>query len=252
MSKKDALFNYCLRLGDNSLILSQRLSEWCGHAPILEEDLALTNIALDLIGQAREFLTYAGDIEGKGRTEDTLAYHRDAKDFRNLLLVEQPNGNFAHTTVRQFFFSAYAFHLYSALKASKDENIGAFAAKSLKEVTYHLRHSSEWMLRLGDGTEESRKHILTAIDDLWMYTGELFENSELDEALINEGIAVDASVLHELWNETVQGIFHRINLPLPQEGYMLKGGIKGVHTEHLGHLLAEMQFLPRAYPDAKW
>ena len=253
MNSKDALFEYCLRLGDTSLILGHRLSEWCGHGPILEEDIAMANISLDLIGQARMILSYAGEIENKGRTEDDLAYHRDAMQFRNVLLAEQPNGDFGFTMTRQFFVSVYNFYLYDALKKSKDKTIAAFAEKSLKEVAYHVRHSSDWMLRLGDGTEESHTRIRDAVNDLWIFTDDLFQANAVDELLLKEGVAADLDVIKEKWKTHVEDILKKATLTVPQvNNFMRVGSREGKHTEHLGYILAEMQFLPRAYPGAKW
>ncbi len=247
-----ALFNYCLRLGDNSLILGQRITEWCSHAPILEEDIALANLALDLIGQAREFLTYAGEIEKKGRAEDDLAFLRDANEFRNALLVEQPNGDFAHTIVRQYLFSVFNYHLLTELGKGKDSTLAAIAVKSLKECTYHVRHSGEWILRMGDGTEESKRRLFNAFEDLWMYSAELFDTDESDDLLVKKGIAVDMKTIHPLWLETIKAHLDKISFPLPSNHYLVQGIKKGKHSEHLGHILAEMQFLPRAYPGTKW
>jgi ring-1,2-phenylacetyl-CoA epoxidase subunit PaaC len=253
MTKQEALFEYCLRLGDTALILGQRISEWCGHAPILEEDIAMSNIALDHIGQARIILSYAGVVEGKGRSEDDLAYHRDAKYFRNLLLVEQTNGDFAKTITRQYLVSVFNFHLYSLLAKSTDENIAAYASKSLKEVAYHVRHSSDWVLRLGDGTTESKTRMQDAIDDLWYYVDDMFDTDEVDEMLLKEGIAADIKTVKSLWEKTVSDTFKQAGLNLPQTNNSLRmGSRKGNHTEQLGYILAEMQFLPRAYPDATW
>src|ERR1044071_7704160 len=210
--KSSALFEYCLRLGDSSLILGHRLSEWCGHGPILEEDIALANMSLDLLGQARMILTYAGTVEGKGRDEDSLAYHRDERDYRNLLITEQPNGDFAQTILRQFLFSAYTFFLYTELKGSKDKTISAFAEKSLKEVKYHLRHSSDWVIRLGDGTEDSHQRMVNAIDELWMFTGDMFEMDEVDEELIKAGIAADLKKIFSLWENKVKEVFTEATL----------------------------------------
>jgi ring-1,2-phenylacetyl-CoA epoxidase subunit PaaC len=252
MEARNNLFEYCLRLGDSSLILSQRLGEWCGHGPILEEDIALTNICLDLLGQARAFLTYAGQVEGKNRTEDDLAYMRDEYEFRNALLVEQPNGDFAQTILKQFFFSAYQYFLYDALKQSKDKNISALAEKSWKEVAYHLRHSSEWVKRLGGGTEESRQRITDAVDALWFFTGGLFDMDEVDSALIKEGIAVDLNLIKVIWENKVKEIFAEATLAVPEGTFMIKGSRNGKHTEHLGYILAEMQVLHRQYPKAEW
>lgn len=252
MDKKTALFEYCLRLGDSSLILGHRLSEWCGHGPVLEQDIALTNVALDLVGQATLFLEYASKIEDKGRSADDLAFLRDALEFRNYLLVEQPNGDFGYTLVRQFLFDAHHYHFFTLLQNSKDEQIAAIAAKSLKEVTYHLRHSAEWVIRLGDGTAESHNRVQSALNDLWEYTGSLFETNEADEILVREGIAIDQKKIRTLWEITLAEVFQKATLKIPTESFQQKGGIIGKHTEHLGYLLAEMQFLPRAYPNTKW
>lgn len=246
------LFEYTLRLGDTNLILAQRLGEWCGHGPILEEDIALTNISLDLIGQARAFLTYAGQVEGKERTEDDLAYNRGEREFRNLLLTEQPNGDFGQTILRQFLVGTFQYYFYSELKNSKDTTLAALAEKSLKEVTYHVRHSSEWIKRLGDGTEESRRRILSAMDELWMYTGDLFDMDATDQALIKDGIAVDLSKIKLRWEEKVKEIFTVATLSVPENAFMIRGSREGKHTEHLGHILAEMQSLARTFPGAQW
>jgi ring-1,2-phenylacetyl-CoA epoxidase subunit PaaC len=248
-----ALFEYCLRLGDCSLIAGQRLAEWCGHGPILEEDIAMTNISLDLIGEARGFYNYASVIEGKGRTEDDFAYLRDTMEFRNLLLVEQPNVDFAVTMMKQFFFSAYLYFLYKELQSSKDKTITAIAEKSLKEVTYHLRHSSQWILRLGDGTDESSKKVQSALNDLWMYTGDLFDMDETDTILIEAGIAADLNKIKQEWNKIISDILTEAKLIIPPaDTWMAKGSRSGKHSEYLGYILAEMQALPREYPDAKW
>lgn len=252
MTTKDALINYCLRLGDTSLILGQRMGEWCSNGPLLEEDIAMTNIALDHIGQARTMLTYAGELEGKGRSEDDLAYRRNEREFFNSLISERPNGHFGDTIIRNFLQSAYFYHLYKALASSKDLMIAAHAAKSLKEVTYHLRHSAEWVVRLGDGTDESKEKIQNSLDDIWEYTGNLFEMNEVDHVLIKEGIAVDQNDINLQWSKTVDEVLTRAKLSRPKDGFMQTGSLSAMHSEYLGHLLAEMQFLPRAYPTAKW
>jgi|SRR6185312_15752938 len=249
---KKALFEYLLWLGDTTLVLGHRLSEWCGHGPILEEDIALTNISLDLLGEARYYYTYAGEVEGKGRTEDDLAYLRDVMDYHNSLLVEQPNGDFGFTMVRQFLFTAFWYHFQDALLSSSDDRIRSIAEKAIKEVTYHLRHSSDWMRRLGDGTEESHKKIQDAVDSIWMLTEDLFLTRPGDALLIDEKIAPDMSVIHKKWLETVKNIFEESTLKIPAESFSMKGGREGKHSEHLGYILAELQFLPRAYPGAKW
>lgn len=252
MAEQKQLFEYLLRLGDNCLILGHRLSEWCGHGPVVEEDLALANVALDLIGQARLWLTLAGQVEGRGRGEDALAYLRDAREFHNLLLVEQPNGHYGHTTARQFYFDTWHYYLLQGLTKSQHPDMVEIAKKSLKEVTYHLNRSSEWVVCLGDGTEESHQRMQEAIDDLWMYTGELFEMDEIDQALLAEGIAVDLASLREPWLQHIHTTLSEATLELPKASWMQQGGKQGVHSEHLGFILAEMQFLQRAYPNATW
>ena len=245
-------FKYLLRLGDNALILGQRLSEWCGHGPILEQDIAMTNIALDLMGQARSWLKYAGQVEGKGRSEDDLAFLRTERNFYNVLLVEQPNEDFAHTIVRQFLFDAFNFYLHEALVESNDDQIAAIAAKSLKEVTYHLRYSSEWMIRLGDGTMESHKKMQAALDELWRYSGELIQADELDQQMFEAGFAPDLNALAPLFQRKINDIIQEATLSLPTESWFPSGGKTGAHTEYLGHILTEMQYLQRAYPGAEW
>lgn len=253
MSDKEALFEYLIRLGDNSLILSQRLGEWCGHGPLLEQDIALTNVALDLVGQARIILSYAGEVEGNGRSEDDLAFFRDEKEFRNNLLVEQPNSDFGATILRQYLFDVFQFYLYSSLSKSRDERLKAFAEKSLKEVTYHKKHSADWVLRLGDGTEESHQRMQSALDELWVYTDELFEMDEVDQILIEKGIAANPEEIRASWDKDVQSILTEASLSIPDTmGYMATGSRKGHHTEYLGYILAEMQIVPRSMPDAKW
>ena len=252
MSQKEALFIYTLRLADNALINGQRLSEWCGHGPILEQDMALTNIALDFMGQARSLFQYAAEVEGKGRTEDDLAFLRDVWDFRNVLLLEQPNGDFAHTVCRQFLFDVYNYYFYVELKKSKDQQLAAIAEKSLKEVTYHLRWSSEWMIRLGDGTELSHDKIQKALDKLWAFTGELMTTDETDQIVIDAGIAEDLEKIKPLWSERVKQILAEATLVQPQVNWMQSGGKQGKHTEHLGFILADMQYLQRAYPGQEW
>ena len=252
MTTNEALINYCLRLGDSSLILGQRMSEWCSNGPILEEDIAMTNIALDLIGQSRTILTYAGELEGKGRTEDDFAYRREERAFYNTLLSERPNGHFGDTVVRNFLHSAFFYHLYLLLKNSSNDLIAAHAAKSLKEVTYHLRHSSEWLIRLGDGTEESHTKVQESINNLWEYTGDLFEMNEVDELLIKDGVAVDLNDVKKEWDKSVDQVLERATIMRPKDEYMHSGRLDAIHSEYLGHLIAEMQFLQRAYPNAKW
>jgi ring-1,2-phenylacetyl-CoA epoxidase subunit PaaC len=248
----EQLFDYLLRLADSCLILSQRLGEWCGRGPVLEEDLALTNVALDLNGQAQLWLGYAAEVEGQGRTEDQLTFLRDAHEFRNLLLVEQPNGDFAATIARQFYFDAWHSLLLADLLYSSDRQISAISEKALKEAHYHLRRSAGWVIRLGDGTEESHTRMQRAADDLWRFTGELFETDATDEAVVHEKIGPDLRSLQIKWTDRVSSTFAEATLTLPRSDWMQRGGKKGIHTEGLGYLLAEMQFLQRAYPDAHW
>jgi ring-1,2-phenylacetyl-CoA epoxidase subunit PaaC len=252
MPASKPFFEYLLRLGDDRLVLGHRLSEWCGHAPILEEDIALANVALDLIGEANLLLQRAGEVEGAGRDQDALAYLRDSLEYRNALMVELPKGDFAFTTVRQFLFSVYALHQWEALVRSKDAALAGIAEKALKESRYHVRHSAEWMLRLGDGTEHSRARVQTALDALWPYTGELFMSDELERGLAVDGYAVDSATLAERWRRDVTDVLARATLREPNDGYMQRGGRSGRHTEHLGHMLAEMQVLQRSHPGAKW
>lgn len=248
----DDRFEYLLRLADDRLVLGHRLSEWCGHAPILEEDIALANIALDLVGQANLLLSQAATAEGAGRDADALAYLRDAIDFRNLLLVELPKGDFAVTIARQFFFSVFAMLQSGALRASKDENVAGIAAKMLKEFRYHGRHSGDWMLRLGGGTEESHRRLQDAVNDLWRYTGELFLADDLDRRVAASGFGVDPSTLETAWRAQVEDVLGRAGILAPAVSWMQRGGRAGKHTEHLGHMLAEMQVLQRQHPGADW
>lgn len=246
------LNNYILHLADNSLILGQRNSEWCGHGPVLEQDIAITNISLDLIGQARNFYQYAATLIGNGETEDSLAYLRKEREFKNCLLVEQPNADWAQTILRQFFFSQYQYLLFQQLQNSNDKQLAAIAEKSFKEVTYHLRWSSEWVIRLGDGTEESHKRMLKAIEELWRYTGEIFEVTSYELRVASEGIAVDVSKLKETWLNKVKEVFNEATLSIPEKVFMQTGGKNGKHTEHLGYILTELQYMQRAYPNCEW
>ena len=253
MNKQEALFDFVLRLGDNTLILGHRLSEWCSYGPFLEEDIATTNIALDLLGQARILLTYAGKIEGKNRSEDDLAYHRDHMQFRNALLVEQANGDFAMTTARQLYYNAFAFLLLTELQKSKDETLSGYAAKALKETAYHWRHCSEWVLRLGDGTDESHARMQKAIDDLWMYTGDLCATTDGDKILVKENIIPDVAALKSKWMEMISDVLKRATLNVPDEkAWQQSGSRLGKHTEHLSYILGEMQVVARAHPGANW
>lgn len=249
---KEHLIDYILHLADNALILGHRNSEWCGHGPVLEQDIAITNISLDLIGQARNFYQYAAQLKNDGSTEDTLAYLRDANKFKNCLLVEQPNGDWAQTILRQFLFSAYQYLLYEKLQDSTDEQLSAIATKALKEVTYHLRWSSEWVIRLGDGTEESHRRIQNAIDLLSGYTGELFEVAGYEVKCANENIGVDVSLLGRSWMNKVKEIFNNATLTMPAKTTVQTGGKEGKHTENLENILTDLQFLQRTYPGCEW
>ncbi|WP_205513501.1 1,2-phenylacetyl-CoA epoxidase subunit PaaC [Longitalea arenae] len=273
---KDTIYNYTLHLADNALILAQRNSEWCGHGPVLEQDIAITNISLDLLGQARSLYQYAATLmnelnatplpkgapiaNGEGQaglaTEDSLAYLRDVRAYKNCLLVEQPNGDWAQTILRQFFFSTYQFFLYQQLQRSTDATLAAIAEKSLKEVTYHLRWSSEWVIRLGDGTEESANRLLNALDELWMYTGELFIPASYETAAVEAGAGVDVTALKTHWQQRVNEVFAEAMLTDATAGrestWMQHGGKEGVHSEHLGYILAEMQYMQRVYPGCEW
>ncbi|MCA1654256.1 MAG: 1,2-phenylacetyl-CoA epoxidase subunit PaaC [Sphingomicrobium sp.] len=244
--------DYLLRLGDDSLILSQRLAEWCGHAPSVEVDLSLANLGLDLIGQATLFLNYAGELEGKGRDGDRLAFHRDALAFRNCLLVEQPNGDFAQTIARQFLYSTYSLGLFEALTSSTDQRIAEIAAKAVKEVRYHAELSADWVIRLGDGTEDSRARMIAGFDWFWRFVDELFDMDEVERQLVAEGIAADKSALRPAFDATLASVLKEATIDMPPLPYAIRGGRVGHHSEHLGHLLATMQYLPRAYPDAVW
>ncbi len=249
---KEQQFEYLLRIADNALIHGHRLSEWCGHGPVLEEDIALSNTALDLIGQATNVLKHAAGLEGNGRDEDQIAFLRDAWDYRNLLITEQPNGDYAHTIAKQFFFSTFYALFLDKLQSSSDEFLRGFAEKSSKEVRYHVQHSSNWIVRMGAGTEESKQRIQTAIDALWEYTPEFFMEDETDKAAASSGYGVDINSLKEEWLQKVKETLDEATLQMPAEGWGQRGGKQGKHTEHLGFILAEMQFLQRAYPGAKW
>jgi ring-1,2-phenylacetyl-CoA epoxidase subunit PaaC len=246
------LFPFVLGLADDALILGHRLSEWSGKAPMLEEDIALSNLALDLIGQARLYYQYAGEIEGKGRSEDDLAYLRDEYAYTNLLLVEQQNGDFAATMVRQLLYSAFTHPYLQAMRQSRDARLAEIAAKAVKEMAYHVRHASEWVIRLGDGTEESHSRAQVALDDLWMYTGEMFHFSQDEAALVKQGIAADRGAIKPAWDNTLNRVLREATLQRPRDGWMQTGGRTREHTEHLGRLLAEMQVLHRAHPDVTW
>lgn len=252
MTNNNLLVDYVLHLADNALILGQRNSEWCGHGPVLEQDIAITNISLDLIGQARSLFQYAAELRGNGATEDSLAYLRDEREYKNCLLVELPNGDWAQTITKQFFFSTYQLLLYTHLQQSKDTTLAAIAEKSLKEVIYHVRWSSEWIIRLGDGTEESRKRIEKAIAELWPFAGELLIPANYESALAKENISIDVSTLKESWHQKINEVFAEATLTAPQQGWSQTGGKNGVHTEHLGFILTELQYMQRAWPGMEW
>jgi ring-1,2-phenylacetyl-CoA epoxidase subunit PaaC len=249
---KEALFEYVLRIGDNALILGHRVSELCGHGPSLETEIGLTNIALDLVGHARVLLQYAAEVEGKGRTDDDLAFMRDIREFKNVLLVEQPNGNFANTIARQFLFDTFNYHFFAALANSKDENLVGIAKKSIKELNYHYRYSAEWVIRLGDGTEESHQKMQEALNEVWDYAGELFVADEVEDQMLAAGIGVDLDAIKKLWDERVTAILKEATLDKPKDGWIQKGGKQGKHSEQMGFVLAEMQWMQRAYPGMEW
>lgn len=246
------LYNYILGIADNSLILGQRLGELCGHGPSLETDIACTNISLDLLGQVRSYYQYAAELAGDGRSEDTIAMMRPEREYINVLLVEQPNTDFAYTIARQFLFDVYHFAFLTQLQNSADKTLAAIAKKSLKEVSYHLRFSSDWIKRLGDGTEESKERIQNAINDLWTYTDELFHQTEVDEQMNSEGVGVDTLKLKEQYYNEVSSLLKEVTLEVPESKYFQKGGKKGIHTEHMGYILAELQYMQRAYPNLTW
>ncbi len=239
------LINQLLHLADTTLILAQRIAEWCGHGPILEQDIAITNISLDLIGQSRNFYQYAAVLIGGDATEDSLAYLRKEREFKNLLLVEQPNGDWGQTILRQYLFSQFQYLLFEKLQHSKDEQLAAITAKALKEIKYHVRWSSEWVIRLGDGTAESKTRMLKAIEELWKYTGEMFVPAAYEKE-------IDVTLLKDDWLQKVKIIFNEAALPVPENIFMQTGGKQGIHTEHLGYILTELQYMQRTYPNSTW
>jgi ring-1,2-phenylacetyl-CoA epoxidase subunit PaaC len=252
LSESPALFEYLLRLADDRLVLGHRLSEWCGHGPILEEDIALANIALDLIGQATLLLRLAGKIEGQGRDEDQLAYFREAIEYRNVQLVELPKGDFAFTMVRQFLFDVYSYHVLEQLQSAKNKDLAGIAAKAFKEVRYHVRHSSEWVPRLGDGTDESHQRAQRALDELWRFVPQLFRMDDVDRELIKGGNAVDLAAIEPKWRSTIAEVLTRATLRIPEDVPMIASGRAGRHSEHLGHMLSEMQIVARSHPGVEW
>lgn len=252
MKNNPALFDFVLALGDDALVLGHRLSEWSSHGPTLEEDIALSNLGLDLIGQARLFYSYAGEVEGKGRTEDDLAYFRDAAGYRNLLIAELERGDFAFTMARQFLYAAFVHPYFGALTKSADARLAEIASKAVKEMAYHVRHSAEWLIRLGDGTDESRRRTVDALEEIWGFTGEMFDMSAAEKSLAAAGIAPDRAGIAPVWNATVDKVLREATLERPKGRGMQTGGRNGRHTEALDHMLAEMQVLARQHPGASW
>lgn len=252
MTDRNPLFEYVVRLADNAMILGQQLGDWVGHGPELEEEMAMANFALDYVGQARMLYSYAGEVEGDGRSEDDLAFLRDAIDYRNVLLVEQPNGDFGQTIARQFLFESFYLLKLAALERSTDRRVAEFATRARKEISYHLRHARRWIIRLGDGTDESHRRVQRSIDELWRFTGELFATDALDRWAVEHGVGPDPASLKDEWRRSVHTALAEATLATPEDGWMDGGGKTGRHTEYLGYLLADMQFLQRAYPGANW
>ncbi len=252
ISEKEALLQYVLRLADDALILGQRLSEWCSKGPVLEQDIAMSNMALDHIGRARLLYQMAAEIKGDGTTEDDFAYKRDTNEFKNFLLLEQPNGHWGDTIAKLVFYDTLNYFLFEKLTESANENLAGIAQKAIKEITYHAQWSAEWMIRLGDGTEESKQKMQKSIDDIWMWVGEMFETDQVEEMMAVASIGYKTADLKDAWQSKINQVMEMATLTLPTDTWAQTGGRKGVHSEHLGYILAEMQFLPRAYPDAKW
>lgn len=250
--QNENLYNYILGVADNSLILGQRMGELCGHGPSLETDIACTNVSLDLFGQVRSYFKYAAEIAGEDKTEDDIAFLRREREYKNVLLVEQPNTDFAFTIVRQFLFDVYHFMFLQELQNSKNETLTAIAKKSIKEVSYHERFSTDWVVRLGDGTEESHQRIQNAVNSLWTYTDELFHQTDADKVMVEAGIGVDVTALKEAYYAKVKSVLERATIEIPESKWFQKGGKRGVHTEHLGYLLADMQYMQRTYPGMEW
>jgi ring-1,2-phenylacetyl-CoA epoxidase subunit PaaC len=246
------LIQYIYGIADNSLILGQRLGELCGHGPSLETDIALTNISLDLFGQVRSYFQYAAKIQGNDTTEDTIAFLRKEREYKNVLLVEQPNTDFAYSITRQFLFDMFHIELLNELQNSKDETLAAIAKKSIKEVSYHVRFSSDWMRRLGDGTEESNQRVQAAVNDLWVFTDELFHQTDADKAMVSEGIGVDVTQLKQSYYQKVSAILEEATIEVPKIEYFQKGGKQGIHSEYMGYILTEMQYMQRTYPNMNW
>lgn len=252
LSAKDALYQVLVQIGDDHLILGHRLSEWCGHAPMLEEDLAMPNMGLDMLGQARALYSYAAAVEGRGRSEDDIAFLRTDRDYANCLLVERPNRDFAHTMLRQLYFAAFMEPFWQAMTASTDETLRGIAGKAVKEVAYHVRHAGEWVIRLGDGTEESGRRMQDAAEALHPYTDELFQRSAAVATCVDEGIVPNPGAMREPWNRTIEAVFDQALLRIPEVSFPQSGGRTGRHGEEMGHLLAELQYMQRSYPGASW
>ena len=252
MDRQNHFFTYLLQLADNDLILGHRLSEWCGHGPVLEQDIALTNISLDLIGQARNLYQLAARIEDADRTEDDLAYLRTERAYRNVLLTEQSNGDFGKTIIRHLFFDHFHILLLQKLLNSSDEALREIAEKSIKEIQYHVRFSSEWTIRLGDGTEESHRRMQDAVDELWMYTGEMFNPSEADEAMAEHNVAPSLTTVYPIWKDRIEHVLKEATLEIPEAKWFQKGGKQGMHSEQMGFILTELQYIQRAYPGVEW
>jgi ring-1,2-phenylacetyl-CoA epoxidase subunit PaaC len=253
MTENEALYNYCLKLGDSSLIMGHRISEWCGHGPVLEQDIALTNIALDLIGQARMLLSYAGELEGKGKTEDDLAYLRNDRQYRNALITELPNGDFGQTIIKLYIFDVYQVALFGLLKTSGNNRLSAIAEKSIKEAKYHLRYSKDWVLRLGDGTEESKLRITAGLNEIWPYFGDLFASAPGEELLVKSAIVPDSASIRASVENSLQATLEEAKIELPNfEAVMQEGSQDGIHTEYLSYILNEMQAVTRSYPGLQW
>ena len=250
LSEKQNLLHYLLHMADNGLILAQRLGEWCGHGPVLEQDIALTNIALDVLGQSRYFYQYAADVDGNGKSEDDFAYFRDEREFKNFILLEQPNGDWAHTIMRQFYYDNFMQLVYSQLVSSSDVQVSAIASKAIKEVDYHLKFSSEWVIRMGDGTDESHKRIQEAASALWEYTGEMFIPADYE--LETLGICTNVANLKNEWLKRLNDVFNQATLQVPQTNWFQTGGKSGVHSEYLGILLTDLQYIQRTFPGCKW
>lgn len=252
METNEALYNYVLRIGDTSMIHAQRLAEWCSNGPILEEDLALTNMSLDMLGQAENFYDYAADLHKEDTTADQLAFRRDERHFYNYLIVEQPNGDFGFTMVKMFLYSSFAKRLFEKLVTSSDVNLQGLAEKSLKEIKYHYRHSHDWLVRLGNGTEESNRRIQYALNELWSFTDDMFQINETDKALMRDEVIDNVEYFYSDWLVEVKEVFNQSKISVPEKAHQVTGGINAIHTEHLGHVLCEMQYLQRAHPDAEW